>query len=499
MEVEDYEKLLKNVYRSAPIGLGIFDTELRYRHINEWLASINGLSVEAHLGRTISEVIPEGSAGVESLLRRVMETGEPVLDGVVEACTPASPHQTRIFQHSYHALISDEGIVVGVSCIVQDITERKRAEDALVEARNQLEERVQARTAELTKSELRQRLLLESFQAVPWEADATTYQFTYVGPQAVGLLGFPSQQWLDFDFWPLHIHPEDRKRAIDYCLQSAKSKTDFAFEYRMITADGRTVWIHDIVNVEFEAGEPKMLRGIMIDITERKKAEKRLEESEQRFRSLSKRLLSAQEDERRRLARELHDDLSQRLAAIGIESMSLERRVRTVSESCADEVAAFNKRIRKISADIHQISHQLHPSILDELGLVKAVKGECRAFTRRTGISISFKEPGEHPDVEKRTELAVYRIMQECLHNIAKHSRALSASVELAVNDHEISFSVRDTGIGFDLSEERHERGVGMASIRERAELLSGNVSIDSFIGQGTTVKVMIPRRGMTS
>lgn len=83
MKVEDYETFLKHVYRTAPIGLCLFDTELRYRHINEWLASINGLSVEAHLGRTISEVIPDVSAGVESLLRRVMETGEPVLDGVL--------------------------------------------------------------------------------------------------------------------------------------------------------------------------------------------------------------------------------------------------------------------------------------------------------------------------------------------------------------------------------------------------------------------------------
>ena len=141
----------------------------------------------------------------------------------------------------------------------------------------------------------------------------------------------------------------------------------------------------------------------------------------------------------------------------------------------------------------------MHPSILDELGLVKAMKGECDAFTRRTGISITFTAAGEHAGVEKSAELAVFRIMQECLRNIAKHSQALSASVELAVDDDEIRFSVRDTGIGFDFSEERPERGVGMASIRERAELLWGNVSIESVIGQGTTVNVTIPRRGMTS
>ena len=162
-------------------------------------------------------------------------------------------------------------------------------------------------------------------------------------------------------------------------------------------------------------------------------------------------------------------------------------------------MAALNGRIRKIAADIHQLSRQLHPSILDELGLVKAMKGECDAFTRRTGISISFTAPGEHADVEKSTELAVYRIMQECLRNIAKHSQAVSASVELAVDDEVICLGVRDTGIGFDQSEKQHEYSLGMASIRERAGLLGGSVTFDSAIGQGTTVNVSLPSREMTS
>ncbi len=113
MEFEDYKNLLKHVYQTVPIGLCLLDKDLRYRHINEWLASINGLSVEEHLGRLIGEVIPDVSAQVELLLRHVIETGEPLIDGNVQAETAASPHQKRIFQHSYHPLRSDEGIVVG--------------------------------------------------------------------------------------------------------------------------------------------------------------------------------------------------------------------------------------------------------------------------------------------------------------------------------------------------------------------------------------------------
>ena len=493
MEVEDYERLLKHVYRTAPIGLCLFDTELRYRHINEWLAAINGLSVEAHLGRTISEVLPEVSAEVESQLRGVMETGEPVLDGVVEAETPASPHQKRIFQHSYHPLMTDEGIVVGVSCIVQDITNRKRAEDALVEARNHLEERVQARTAELTQSELHHRVLLESTDAVPWEVDCTTWQFTYVGPQATKLLGYPPQQWLDIDFWTSHIHPEDREFALDYCLRSAKSKADFDFEYRMITADGRTVWIHDIVNVQSETGEPKTLHGFMIDITQGKHVQEELRRNRDDMRVLARRLISAHEDERRRIARELHDDVSQRLASVAIDSSMLESEIRPVTESGADQLAKLSDRIRRLSADVHQVSRQLHPAILDELGLIKAMQAECDAFQRRSGIALRFEGPSEYSSVAKSTELALYRIMQECLRNIEKHSRAVSACVTLHLNEAEISLKVTDTGTGFDPTQQREEPGLGMASLKERAGLLGGTVSIQSEIGRGTTVTAHLP------
>jgi PAS domain S-box-containing protein len=121
--------------------------------------------------------------------------------------------------------------------------------------------------------------LLDATNVLPWEADAQTWLFTYVGPQAKTLLGYPPEQWYEKDFWVSHIHPEDRDFAIETCATSIKTLTDFAFEYRMITADGRTVWLNDVVNVVSENGVPQVLRGFMKDITERREAGVALQES----------------------------------------------------------------------------------------------------------------------------------------------------------------------------------------------------------------------------
>jgi PAS domain S-box-containing protein len=143
---------LNRVYKDAPIGLCYLDTDLRFLQINDWLAAINGLSVEDHQGRTIGEVLPVVAAGVEAQFRQVIETGEPVINGTVEAETPAQPGITRTFEHCYIPIMSDDGTVVGISCVVQDVTERKQAERALQEARDELEARVDARTKELLEA-----------------------------------------------------------------------------------------------------------------------------------------------------------------------------------------------------------------------------------------------------------------------------------------------------------------------------------------------------------
>ena len=144
-----------------------------------------------------------------------------------------------------------------------------------------------AAEASLRESEENLRNLVETTAAVPWQADVETWRFTYVGPQAVNLLGCPLEQWYEKDFWVSRLHPDDRKFAVNTCLALSKRAENFEFEYRMVALSGETVWVHDIVKCEHRNGEPAQLRGFLLDISERKQAEEALRESEERFRVMA--------------------------------------------------------------------------------------------------------------------------------------------------------------------------------------------------------------------
>ena len=221
-----------------------------------------------------------------------------------------------------------------------------------------------------------------------------------------------------------------------------------------------------------------------------------LARSREELRVLAGKLLSVQEEERRRLARELHDDLTQRLAVLAIDMGKLEGQSGSSPESFASKIREIRERTIELSSDIHDISRQLHPAILDDLGLRQAIQSECMNFTRREGIKINYEPKNVPLMIPRDVSVCLFRIVQEGLRNIAKYAKVKEASVSLIGDGSNIMLIVRDLGAGFDMTISTGERGVGLASMQERVRLIRGDFSIKSKLGQGTVIKVVASLTG---
>jgi signal transduction histidine kinase len=212
--------------------------------------------------------------------------------------------------------------------------------------------------------------------------------------------------------------------------------------------------------------------------------------AEEETRALAHRLLTAHEDERRRLARELHDDLSQRLARLSIDAARVERSLSASPEK--ESARTMRADLARLGDDVHALAYQLHPSVLDDLGLNEALKVECEHFSRRESIPAqltTFEAPSELP---LEISVCLFRIAQEALRNAARHSRARRVALAVTTTNGSVRMTVSDDGVGF-VPAQRRIRSLGHASMRERAHLLGGTLEIESAAGRGTTIEVSVP------
>ncbi len=221
----------------------------------------------------------------------------------------------------------------------------------------------------------------------------------------------------------------------------------------------------------------------------------RTRQTEETLRDLGGRLITAQEEERSRVARELHDDLNQRMALLSVELEQLSQRMPASQSNLRSSINNVWERAQEISSEIHRVSYQLHPSKLDHLGLVAAVKSLCQELAAHHEIRISFREKGCSGPFPKDVTLCLFRIVQESLRNVIKHSGAREAKVTLEGTGPVIHLSVSDTGRGFDAGSLESKSGLGLISMRERLRLVGGVISIHST-AHGTKIEVSVPLPG---
>ncbi len=350
-----------------------------------------------------------------------------------------------------------------------------------------------AKTNVLRESEARFRTMADTAPVLIWMS----------GPDK--LYHFFNQGWLDFtgrpvekelgNGWAEGVHPDDLERCIGTYANAFDARREFTMEYRLRRHDGEYRWAL-VKGVPRLAPDGTFLGyiGCAADISERKRAEEQLRASHERQRDLASRLLRAQEVERRRLAREMHDDLTQRLAVLAIEIGKLEQQP-DLPGPVAEPLRRTRAQLVKLSEDVHALSRQLHPSILDDLGLVDALRSECVHFQQREGLVVTCQAENLPAGLPRDTALCLYRIAQEALRNVARHAEARGANVSLTGYDGDVLLTVSDEGKGFDPHGARSRPGLGLASMEERARLIGADLSIQSHPGKGTTISLLVPRR----
>ena len=299
------------------------------------------------------------------------------------------------------------------------------------------------------------------------------------------LFGFAPDATVSFENVMQRIHPDDRETVEAGLQQALAERSHYVVDFRLVLPEGTQRWLVARGRVYADAqGKPVRMVGVTVDITERKRTEAEL-------RDLSGRLINAHEEERARLARELHDDLTQRLAILAIEAGRVEREISKLP--AAETLRGIREGLIRLSEDIHALSYRLHPSVLEDLGLGEALKTECEQFSRRESIPAAVQLKDLPEKMPRGAALCLFRVAQEALRNVARHARASSVEISLWRNDGGLQLSVRDNGVGFDSTGHRDQPSLGLASMKERVRLLGGELKIESAPGRGTNILAWLP------
>jgi two-component system sensor histidine kinase UhpB len=303
-----------------------------------------------------------------------------------------------------------------------------------------------------------------------------------------------SQQAQLREAWTDAIHPDDADRARTTFREHMKKHTGYTHEYRVKRFDGEYRWVVSQGIPRFSAeGEFLGFAGSLLDVTGRRLAEGRLREANKRLQELSSRLIGAQEEERKRLARELHDDLSQQIAAVSLATGSLKRHIPAERPEARAQADAIHGKLVNLAEAVRRMSHELHPAVLQYSGLEPAMRSYCEEYGGLTGLDIALEVEGSFEGVVPDAALCLFRVAQEALRNVMKHAKVKEAKVELRRAGGVLSLSVSDRGVGMEKGRGPSKAGLGLLNIQERTRLVGGKAEIRIEPGHGTTVRVEIP------
>lgn len=309
---------------------------------------------------------------------------------------------------------------------------------------------------------------------------------TYLNKRWLDFTGRPAESELG-DGWVGGIHPDDRQRCLGIYSESFDRRQELKMEYRLRRHDGEFRWVCDTGVPWFEAdGSFAGYIGSCCDITDSKLAAEALARG-------NARLIEAQEQERTRIAQELHDDIGSSLAILGIEMLRAGQPVSGTPGRRHAGIQEIYQKLQEVSSRVSRISHRLHPPMLEYMGLAKAIEIECREFSEKCRLPVSCSCNNVPTKLNPMVALSFLRVVQEGLHNAAKHSRATSITVDVIATSAAIILELSDDGIGFDVEQSRLAQGLGLISMRERMRLIGGAFEIWSQPGKGAKISCRAP------
>ena len=350
-----------------------------------------------------------------------------------------------------------------VLAMVEDITERKRAEEALRDSETQF-----------------RNVFLDS--GVGMVIVSSEGRFLSANPTFCNCLGYTEQELLEMPVKSI-THPEDWPAFEEKLKEAMAEGRGFQwYQKRCLHKSGRIVYTESSTSViRNREGDRQFFVGQVLDITDRKKTEEALS-------GMTRKLIEAQEQERARIARELHDDINQRLALLAVQLDQLQDSPSEMQKRISD----LRKQTIEISNDVQTLSHQLHSSRLEYLGVIASMKSWCREVSERQKMEVDFKSDVA-TSLTPEIGLSLFRVLQEALHNAARHSGVKRVEVQLAECPNEIHLVVSDSGKGFDVDAALQGEGLGLTSMRERIRLVNGRFTIESKPKRGTAIHVYVP------
>ncbi len=451
----------------------VLDREGRVVHFNRVAQQVTGYSVEDVQGRRMSEFLlaPEESDAFKAAFGRIAEGAR----GQRESQWMTKDGRRALISWSPSVGRATEGDVEFVILTGVDRTDRQEAQQKVRESEATIRALLETATEAILAIDREGTILLANA--------AAEKMYGYHRNQ---LIGQPMDSLV-----PERLRKEHAARRKAWFDKPSHRPMEAGFDLAGLRRNG-TEFPEEVTLSLVETREGTLGICFISDITERKRAEEILLQYQGQLRRLTGNLFAVQESGNRELARELHDGFSQQLAALGMEISALLKSAPPKGRMVAP-LTQMARKIRSLAEDIHRAARQLHPAVLDELGLEAALRDECEGFERQTGIPVAFTAENPPESLATDVSLCLYRVAQEALRNILKHAGATSVGVRIEGRPGHLMLRVDDDGAGFDTDAGRKRGGLGMISMEERVRLVSGKLAVRSSRGKGTIVEVTVP------